>query len=101
MLLFGEPISAQEAFQYGLVNKVVAEGQMKAEIEGYISKASHLSGEVLALGKAALDQQLSAPDLPEAYCLAGKAMHDNITSKADCKEGLAAFAEKRHPSFKN
>ena len=85
MLLFGESISAQEAYQYGLVNKVVPEGQMHTTVEDYISKAKQLSGEVLTLGKAALDQQLTAPDLASAYCLAGKAMHDNITNKSDCK----------------
>lgn len=29
MLLFGEPISAQEAFQYGLINKVVANDKLE------------------------------------------------------------------------
>ena len=36
MLLFGEPISAQEAFQYGLVNKVVHEDKLAEETESYI-----------------------------------------------------------------
>jgi len=28
-------------------------------------------------------------------------MTENVVSKEDCKEGLAAFSEKRHPHFKN
>ena len=44
MLLFGEPISAQEAFQYGLVNKVVPNDKLDETVEEYISKANQLSG---------------------------------------------------------
>lgn len=45
MLLFGEAISAKEALQYGLINKVVAgEKELNDEVNGYIEKLSHLSG---------------------------------------------------------
>ena len=57
MLLFGEPISAQEAFQYGLVNKVVPNDKLDETVEEYISKANQLSGQVLKLGKIVLNNQ--------------------------------------------
>lgn len=99
MLLFGEPISATEAFQYGLINKVVGNDKLDEEVEAYISKANKLSGEVLALGKRVLSKQ-SPLDLEQAYCIATEGMRENILEKEDCREGLSAFAEKRHPHFK-
>lgn len=57
MLLYGESISAQEAYQYGLINRVVAEEKLEEEIGGYISRVQALSGEVLALGKKIFDEQ--------------------------------------------
>ena len=44
MLLFGESISAQEAFNYGLVNKVVPNDKLDDHVNDYIAKANKLSG---------------------------------------------------------
>jgi len=33
--------------------------------------------------------------------VASEGMKENILEKTDCQEGLTAFAEKRHPHFKN
>lgn len=43
MLFFGEQITAQEAYHYGIVNKIVAEDRYKETIDSYISKISALS----------------------------------------------------------
>ena len=51
-------------------------------------------------GKKIIREQRNK-NIEEAYEIAGEGMHVNITSKDDCKEGLSAFAEKRHPHFKN
>lgn len=57
MLLFGESITAQEAFDYGLVNKIVNNDKLEEEVSSYIAKANKLSGEVIGLGKRILSQQ--------------------------------------------
>ena len=44
MLLFGEPISANEALQYRLVNKVVPNDKLNDAVDEYIGKANNLSG---------------------------------------------------------
>jgi len=44
MLLFGESITAEEAYKYGLINKVVAGDKLEEEINFYIAKAGKLSG---------------------------------------------------------
>ena len=86
--------------QYGLINKVTPHDQLDAEVNSYIAKANKLSGEVLALGKRVLSKQVPL-DLEQAYCVASEGMRQNITEKEDCREGLTAFAEKRHPHFKH
>ena len=93
-------ITAEEAFNYGLINKVVEDDKLDQTVNQYIEKANKLSGEVIALGKRVLSKQLPL-DLEEAYCVATEGMRENIIEKQDCREGLAAFAEKRHPHFKN
>lgn len=80
MLLFGEPISAQEALTYGLINKVVPNDKLDEEVSSYITKANKLSGEVVALGKRVLNNQ-SNLDLEKAYCVAAEGMRENILEK--------------------
>ena len=58
-----------------------------------------MSGEVLALGKRVLNNQVNNMNLSEAYCVAIEGMRENIMEKTDCREGLTAFAEKRSPRF--
>ena len=73
MLLFGESITAGQALQYGLINKVVKPEQLDEEINNYISKVGKLSGEVIALGKKVFNEQ-SSLNLEDAYCVAEKGM---------------------------
>lgn len=81
MLLFGESISAQEALQYGLVNKVLTdEKQLDNEVNSYIGKLAKLSGEVIALGKDVLARQ-TPETLEKAYSIAGAGMRENIITK--------------------
>lgn len=88
-----------EAFEHGLINKVVKDEDFESQIENYIEKAKKLSGEVISLGKSVLNKQKNL-ELSDAYCVASKGMRDNIVEKDDCKQGLTAFAEKRSPNFK-
>ncbi len=73
MLLFGESITAGQALQYGLTNKVVKAEQLDEEINNYINKAGKLSGEVISLGKKIFNEQ-SNLHLEDAYCIAEKGM---------------------------
>ncbi len=58
MLLTGELIDAKTAADWGLVNKVVAADQLRAETLKLASRITDASGSVVALGKQAYYRQI-------------------------------------------
>ncbi len=97
MLLTGEPISAQTAAEWGLVNRVVAAGELRAEthqLAECIAKASDL---VVALGKQAYYTQIDL-DQAKAYAYAKEVMSMNSLAH-DAQEGISSFLEKRTPCW--
>jgi len=99
MLLTGQPITAHEALQYGLVNKVVTNESLSQETMGLAEHITRFSGDILKLGKQAFYSQMSK-DIFSAYELAGNTMVKNL-AHPDAEEGLAAFLEKREPQWKS
>jgi len=97
MLVTGEPISAAEALQHGLVNRVVAAASLEAETGALATKIAAASPFVVGLGKQAFYRQL---DLPQslAYDYAKEVMSLNALA-ADAQEGMCAFLEKRSPTW--
>jgi enoyl-CoA hydratase/carnithine racemase len=99
MLLTGDSITAQEALQYGLVNKVVEdEIELEKETDALAQKLINSSAAVLALGKKAFYQQINMPQ-NEAYSYACSIMSENLNEIQDAKEGIGAFLGKRHPKW--
>ena len=97
MLLTGEPISAQTAAEWGLVNQVVPADQLERatrDLALSIVKASPL---VVGLGKQAFYSQIDL-DQPKAYAYAKEVMSMNALA-ADAQEGMCAFLEKREPTW--
>jgi short chain enoyl-CoA hydratase (EC 4.2.1.17) len=97
MLLTGEPISAQEALLYGLVNRVVPRERLEDETRALAEKIAAASPTVVRLGKQAFYRQLDLPQ-PQAYAYAQTVMTLNATL-ADAQEGICAFLEKRPPRW--
>ena len=98
MLVTGDAISAEEAFRYGMVNKIVEEDKLEEETNKLIAKIRQHSAEVISLGKSAYYKQLEMDKVEDAYCLAGTKMVENL-DKEDCTEGINAFLQKRKPVF--
>ncbi len=99
MLLTGEIISADRAYQIGLVNRVHAPEEMDdavRRIAGLIASKSLMS---LATGKAAFYRQVDMA-LPDAYAYTADVMIENML-KHDAREGVAAFIEKRAPQWRD
>jgi enoyl-CoA hydratase/carnithine racemase len=98
MLLLGDLLSAADAADYGLVNRVVAPGEVLHEALSLAGKIAGKSPLTVAMGKAAFYAQAEMP-LKEAYTYAAKVMVDNMMAR-DAEEGISAFLDKRKPEWK-
>lgn len=98
MLLTGRMISAREAEQYGLINKVVPADQLAAESKALAEKIAEASPLTVSIGKEAFYTQINLADF-QAYDYAKQVMVTNLFAE-DAKEGLSAFLEKRKPTWK-
>ncbi len=99
MLLTGEMISAQRAEQMGLVNRVVAEGDLDRTIHDMAATIAAKSSHTLRIGKEAFYRQLEM-GLAEAYQYTSEVMVTNLQA-ADAKEGICAFLDKRAPEWQD
>ncbi|MGE0098657.1 MAG: enoyl-CoA hydratase [Hydrogenophaga sp.] len=98
MLLTGDFISADQARERGLVNRVVAPDGLDAEIERLAQRILAKPREALAMGKALFYRQLET-GLEAAYQLAGQTMACNMVHEV-AQEGVQAFIDKRAPSWR-
>lgn len=98
MVLNGRFLSAQEALQHGLVNRVVP-------VEHYLEEALHLAAQIAArapvavrLGKEAVNKSYEMT-LAEGLALEQKYFY-MLFATEDRQEGMQAFIEKRKPRWK-
>ena len=98
MILNNRTLSAQEALQFGLVNRVAA-------TEYYLGEALKLADEIAAraplavrAAKKMIDQALELP-LSEGLRQERQEFY-NLFATEDQKEGMEAFVEKRQPVWK-
>ena len=98
ILLFGEPISADEAHQIGFVNKVISEPSALPYAEQRAKKLTTLSSGSVSRTKSLLKEgELKAAVLNQID-IEGKHFIDRLHSPA-AKEALTSFLEKRTPNF--
>ena len=98
MLLLGDMLSAADAADYGLVNRVVAADRVLDEALNLAGKIAAKSPLTVAMGKAAFYAQAEM-SLKEAYAYTVKVMVDNMMAR-DAEEGISAFLDKRKPEWK-
>jgi enoyl-CoA hydratase/carnithine racemase len=98
ILLLGEMLDAHGAADYGLVNRVVAEGGALVEATAMARLIASKSTATVAIGKETFYRQLELP-LGEAYAEAAEVMVRNMLLR-DAEEGIGAFIEKRQPVWK-
>jgi enoyl-CoA hydratase/carnithine racemase len=97
MLLTGEAISAQRAWELGLVNRVVPEDQLDATVKELTDVILASSPLTIRIGKEAFYDQLHL-DENHAYEKATLVMAHNAALK-DAQEGMTAFLQKRAPKW--
>jgi len=98
MLLTGGFISAQEACERGLVNRVCLAPDLDAHVEGLVQAILAKPREAVRLGKTLFYQQREM-GIAAAYQLAGQTMACNMMDPV-AQEGVQAFIEKRTPSWR-
>ena len=97
MILQGDPIDAQEALRIGLVNGVFAQDELMAKVKEVANRMVSRGPTALALAKQAVRR---GADLSLGDGLALEAdLFGVISSTDEMKEGMAAFLEKRKPSW--
>ena len=93
MLLTGEPIDAQTALTWGLVNRVVPAERLDTAVHEFTEVILARSPSVIQLGKTTFYDQIDRR-LKPAYDVASEAMVCNLRSD-DAIEGIQAFLGKR------
>ncbi|MFY0989267.1 enoyl-CoA hydratase [Halomonas sp. C05BenzN] len=99
MLLTGEFIDADQARDWGLVNRVADDAALDAVLGELTASICAKSTVAVRTGKAMFQRQLAMP-LEEAYAFAGEVMACNMMAE-DAAEGIDAFIEKRAPQWRH
>lgn len=97
MLVTGDFISAEDARQLGLVNRVAAPDALDDEIESIVARIVAKPRVAVAMGKALFYRQIDV-DIESAYADAGATMAANMMDPC-ALEGVQAFIDKRPPDW--
>ena len=97
MLVTGEFISADEAREKGLVNRVAEPQDLDVEVETLVAAILGKPRVAVAMGKALFYRQLES-GIAAAYADAGQTMACNMMDES-ALEGVQAFIDKRPPRW--
>ena len=98
LLLLGEPIDAQRAYEVGYVNKVVAAAELMPTAMAYAARIAATA----PLPSRALKRFVAEtlPKSPSEIAGIARADIDTIFASEDWVEGRAAFVQKRPPRYR-
>ena len=93
LIATGDVISAQTAFDYGLVNRVFADETFDVDVEAFVSRLAAKSASALMLAK----QLLYHIDTMSFEAAIEAGVHTNAIARSteDCKRGVEGFLKKQ------
>jgi enoyl-CoA hydratase len=97
LLLLGERISAEEAREAGIVNRVVDADEFDVAVDDWARQLASKSPVLMKLGKDAMYRQLDMP-FEDALEFLRSQLSVAFTTE-DIQEGVRAFFEKRDPQW--
>jgi enoyl-CoA hydratase len=98
MMLLGERMSAEEAVQFGLANKVVPAEEFEQAVSDWATKLASKSPVLMRIGHDAMYRQQDMA-LDEALEFLRSQLSLTFSTE-DIQEGVQAFFEKREPKWK-
>lgn len=98
LLLTGEPIDAQRAYEVGLVNRVVPDPELRSEA-GRLARRIAGNAPLSVRAAKAMVQATAGRDLDEAV-EEGWRLFEPVYLSEDAQEGPRAFVERRPPVWK-
>jgi len=98
LVLGGDPVNAEEALRFGLINGVVARENLQAEAQRWATKLCSRGPLALRAAKRAMQEGRDLP-IDEGLAIEQK-LFNSLAYTSDLREGLAAFKEKRAPGFR-
>lgn len=100
MVLTGQPLTAEEAQQLGLINKMVPEADLARTVSEVLGRIGEISAPVLEMTKKVIGSTMGLP-LDEAIKRSHNIYLNQLMDLEDAHEGLRAVIEKRKPVWKN
>jgi 2-(1,2-epoxy-1,2-dihydrophenyl)acetyl-CoA isomerase len=97
MALLGEPLPAERALEWGLINRVVPDGELMAEARGLAERLAQGPTRSYANSKRALNNSF-LKIMDEQLDLEAD-IQGEMVKTSDFIEGVSAFVEKRDPRF--
>lgn len=100
LVLSGEPITAAEAAQMGLVNALAPRGKLEQTLDRFVSRFTEKSGAALRVAKRALRASEGAA-FGAALDEIERLYVNDLMRTRDAAEGILAFMERREPKWED
>ena len=98
LILTGTPFTAEQAFEWGMVNKVVADDKLMEEVMAVARRIADNAPISVRQAKKAIDKATEL-DRGSGYAFEIEAYNRTVGTE-DRQEGINAFNEKRKPKYK-
>ena len=100
MILTGRRLTAREAMEFGLVNRVVGAQELRQAVDSLLAELKTKSGAVLHLTLKGL-RAVGADAFRESLKMSERIYLDELLRTDDVEEGVQAFLAKRKPQWKH